>query len=119
MHVVLYCEEDGSVPFSDWFKPLPERARDKIVVRIERLAGLGHELRRPEADYLRDGIYELRAKHLRINYRVLYFFHDNVACVVSHGIIKQQSKVPEKEIEKAISRKVLFESDPDKHTFVG
>ena len=26
----------------------------------ERLAQLGHELRRPEADYLRDQIYELR-----------------------------------------------------------
>jgi hypothetical protein len=30
--------------------------------RIELLSQLGHELRRPAADILRDGIYELRAK---------------------------------------------------------
>ena len=29
------------------------------VVRIRRLAELGHELRRPEADLLRDDIHEL------------------------------------------------------------
>lgn len=30
-------------------------------VRIEQLAEMGYELRRPAADFLRDGIYELRA----------------------------------------------------------
>jgi len=49
------------VPFVDWFRELPTHARDKVLVRIERLRELGHELRRPEADSFRDGIYELRA----------------------------------------------------------
>ncbi len=35
-------------------KPCPQ-AR----LRLERLREMGHELRRPEADFLRDGIYEL------------------------------------------------------------
>lgn len=56
IQVVMYCEEDGSVPFLDWFDDLPEKAQDKCRVRLERLAALGHELRRPEADYLRDNI---------------------------------------------------------------
>ena len=42
---------------------------------IRWLALFGHELRRPKADFLRDGIYELRAREGRANYRVLYFFH--------------------------------------------
>jgi putative component of toxin-antitoxin plasmid stabilization module len=50
---------------------LPARAQDKCTVRIERLAELGHGLRRPEAGFLRDGIYELRAKHGGVNYRML------------------------------------------------
>lgn len=86
------------------------------MVRIERLRELGHALRRPEADYLRDGIYELRAKHSGINYRMLYFFHDRTAVVLSHGIMKQAAEVPPKEIELAMRRKRIFCADPARHT---
>ncbi len=81
--VVIYREEDGSAPFVDWFTELPVYARDKVLVRIERLREPGHELRRPEADLLRDGIYELRATARGVHYRVLYFFHKQVAAVAA------------------------------------
>jgi hypothetical protein len=55
--VVIYREENGSAPFVNWFRELPAHAKDKVLVRLERLRELGHELRRPEADFLRDGIY--------------------------------------------------------------
>jgi phage-related protein len=86
-------------------------------VRVERLKEMGHELRRPEADYLRDGIYELRAKHSRINYRILYFFHERAAVVLTHGIMKQAAEVPSREIDLAIQRKRQFASDPRGHTY--
>lgn len=54
--VVFYQEVAGTVPVLDWLDRLPAKAQDKRRVRIERLRDLGHELRRPEADYLRDGI---------------------------------------------------------------
>jgi hypothetical protein len=41
------------------------------VARIHQLASTGYELCRPAADYLRDGIYELRAKHIHVQYRTL------------------------------------------------
>ena len=113
--VVFYKEDDGSVPILEWLDSLQERALDKCTVRIERLAELGHELRRPEADLLRDGIYELRIGLQHMNYRILYFFHGRLAAVVSHGITKED-KVPSKEIEKAIERKRKFEVDPEGHT---
>jgi phage-related protein len=113
--VVLYCEEDGSVPFMKWFSGLPAHARDKVLVRIERLREPGHELRRPEADLLRDGIHELRATTRGVHYRVLYFFHKQIAAVVAHGVVKQ-SAVPERDINLAIRRKMRFEANPVKHT---
>lgn len=113
--VVVYCEEDGSSPFVDWFGKLPEHARDKVIVRLERLAELGHELRRPEADYLRDGIYELRATVRGVHYRVLFFFHSRIAAVAAHGIVKEQ-RVPDREIDLALKRKQRFEADPSKHS---
>ena len=116
--VVFFREESGSVPLVDWLAALPSVARAKCRVRLDRLEGLGHELRRPEAEYLRDGIYELRTKYAGVNYRMLYFFHGNVATVVSHGLTKQQAAVPPKDIKKAVRRKALFAAHPERHTFV-
>lgn len=114
-HVVIYCEDDGSSPFIDWFGSLPEHGRDKVILRLERLRELGHELRRPEADYLRDGIYELRASARGVNYRVLYFFHGRTAAVVAHGIAKEH-RVPDREIDLALKRKHRFEAAPSIHS---
>ncbi len=114
--VVLYREDDGTVPLLEWLDSLPDKARDKCVVRIERLRELGHELRRPEADFLRDGIYELRAALQGINYRVLYFFHRREAVVLAQGLVKER-EVPPKEIDRAIARKRRFEAAPSRHTY--
>ena len=115
--VVIYRETDGSVPFLDWFNKLSEKAQDKCRVRIERLATMGHELRRPEADYLRDGIYELRVRLRTTNYRMLYFFHGRTAAVLSHGVIKED-QVPANEIDRAIDRRSQFNAHPIRHTVV-
>jgi phage-related protein len=72
---VFYQEGPKMVPVLDWLDSLPKKALDKCRVRIERLRDLGHELRRPEADLLREGIYELRVRLGTVNYLMLYFFH--------------------------------------------
>ncbi len=114
--VIFYQEDDGNVPVLQWLRSLQPKARSKCVVKIERLAALGHELRRPEADYLRDKIYELRVGLQGINYRILYFFHENTTAVLSHGIVKEK-RVPPGEIEKAIKLREKFESNPEAHSY--
>ncbi len=113
--VVLYREEDGTVPFLDWMAQIPSKAQDKCAVKLRRLRQLGYELRRPEADSLRDGIYELRVGLHGISYRMLYFFHGNLAAVVSHGLTKERA-VPAAEIERALRRKAAFVREPVSHT---
>jgi phage-related protein len=113
--VVIYCEQEDPVSFLDWMDSLPVKAQDKCRVRLERLGELGHELRRPEADYLRDGVYELRASLQGVNYRVLYFFHGKAMAVLSHGLTIERA-VPPKKIDRAVERKKKFESDPKRHT---
>jgi phage-related protein len=115
-HVTFYQEDDGTVPVLDWLAGLGDKARAKSLVRIERLKEVGHQLRRPEADYLRDGIYELRVSLQGIHHRVLYFFHGPAVAVLSHGLVKERA-VPPSEIELAIRRKVRFEADPAGHTY--
>lgn len=113
--VILYCEADGTVPILDWLDTLPSKAVAKCRVRIERLAAMGYELRRPEADILRDGIYELRIGLGGRNYRMLYFFHGQQAAILSHGLVKERA-VPSIEIDRAIERKRRFLADPNRHT---
>lgn len=114
--VILFREDDGTVPLLKWLDDLPRKARAKCIARIERLALLGHELRRPEADLLRDGIHELRVGLQGINYRMLYFFHGQDSAVVTHGLTKERI-VPAREIDLAIKRCELFERDPEEHAF--
>ncbi len=115
-NVVFYQEEDGRVPLVEWLDSLTAKAQDKCLARLKRLEDLGHELRRPEVDYLRDDIYELRVSLQGIQYRMLYFFHGKMTAVVSHGIVKEQ-KVPPKEIDRAVERKKKFTANPQRHTF--
>lgn len=114
--VIFYQEADGTVPFLEWYETLPEAVQDKCRIAVERLRESGHQLRRPEADYLRDGIYELRTKRGKGNYRILYFFDGKVAAVVSHGLVKED-RVPPKAIDRARERKLRFQADPSLHTY--
>ena len=115
--IIIFRDKDGSAPFLDWFDRLAEKAKVQCRARLELLAEQGHQLRRPAADYLRDGIYELRAKAGRVQYRMLYFFHGRQAVVISHGITKQEAAVPPTEIERARRRKQAFEADPQRHAY--
>lgn len=114
--VVFYQERKGSVPVLEWLDTLPAKIQDKCVVKIERLRERGHELRRPEADLLRNGIYELRIGREGMNYRILYFFYGRMAAVLAHGLVKER-EVPTKDIQVALERKRCFEQDPYAHTY--
>ena len=73
---VFFADDDGAAPLLEWLDEQDRKVQDKCLVKVDRLQELGYELRRPEADYLRDGIYELRVRHRSVHYRMLYFFHD-------------------------------------------
>ena len=114
---LFFYEENGEAPALEWLIELRERdekAYASCLAKIRMLAAFGHELRRPHADLLRDGIYELRAKRGRVNYRILYFFHGRDVAVLAGGLTKEK-KVPATEIERAIKRKKRYEKDPEKH----
>ncbi len=112
--IFMYREQDGTVPIYDWLDTLPPKARQKCMARIRRLHELGYELRRPEADYLRDGIHELRVGFQGIHHRVLYFFHGVSTAVLSHGLVKEVI-VPPRDIDLALRRKQRFQKAPDLH----
>ena len=100
----------------DWLRGLDEKARNRCLSQLARLRTFGHELRRPAAENLGLGLYELRVKAQGLNLRMLYFFHGNRAVVVTQGFTKQQREVPGSEIQIALDRKAVFEADPATHS---
>lgn len=110
-----YRDRSGDIPVTDWLENLegsePE-AYAKCLARILELSERGYEMRRPHADYLRDGIYELRANGTP--YRILYFFHGKNVVVLSHGI-RKKSKVPPRDIDVAIQRASEVRKSPVAH----
>lgn len=115
VQLYLFKDHEGDVPLLSWLDDLPRKAREKCLARMARLVELGHELRRPEADFLRDGIYELRASYQGVHYRLLYFFSGKAIVVLSHGVTKER-EVPKGEIDRAVTRKKSVEADFKRYT---
>ena len=106
--VEFYADANGNIPVHIWLRSLPKKQRAKGYETIHLLADKGYELHRPYADYLRDGIYELRWKSHRVNYRILYFFHGRKVVFLTNGFTKER-KVPNTEINLALQRKSEIE----------
>ena len=118
--VVFYQGDQNDVPVLDWLKELrrsDQRAYESCVAAIGRLAECGHELRRPLADILKNGVYELRIRKGRVNFRILYFFHGKNVAILGHALTKED-RVPKGDIEKAMRRKKAFETDPAAHSYL-
>src|SRR5437868_6039534 len=107
--VVFFREEDGRVPALEtiltWAKR-DLRIGSKCFERIDSLRSLGHELRRPAADYLRDNIHELRSTFGTVQYRLLYFFAHGKA-VIACAVAKEGS-VPDNDIDLAVRYRALY-----------
>ena len=116
--ITVFCDVRGEAELLVWLGELKEkvpRAHDKVQAYVKMLYLDGNALRRPVADYLRDGIYELRPKVGTVNYRVLYFFSGAGKATLSHGLTKE-GEVPDEDIELAIENKRLVEANFDQHT---
>ncbi len=125
--VIFYRDDDReqTVPIVKWLEAQSNRVQAKCQAYLKQLEDSGHELRRPVADFLRDGIYELRPSYQSVQYRMLYFFPrpdkskpgtPRKTVVVSHGLVKGGA-VPDVEIDRAVERKKKFEGNPKRHTF--
>ena len=78
---------------------------------IELLAINGNKLREPYAKYLRDGIFELRAKEGSDITRVLYFYVVGNKAVLTHGFVKKTEKTPPSEIDRAIRYRAQYNEE--------
>lgn len=106
--ILIFLKSNGKCPVEEWIDGLQAPEAHKCIARILQLKAWGHELRRPTADLLRDGIYELRAGP---QLRILYFFDPPGRAVLTDVIRKKTNKVPPNEIDQAIEQRSEYLRD--------
>jgi len=114
--IIFFAERNVS-PAIIWLDDQPPKVQLKFVRLMELLREQGARLSRPHAAPLRDKIYELRVRHLNVNYRLLYFFHGQGIAVVGHGCTKER-EVDHADIERAIERREKYLRRPEAHRYV-
>ena len=119
VEAIFYQEKEGDVPVLDWLKRLETqdpKAYTKCTARIELLEQRGHQLRRPQADSIGQGLYELRIHHGRVHYRILYSFHGDSQAPLLSAFTKER-RLPPIEIQRAQERRLKFDRNPQQHTY--
>ncbi len=106
-NIYYFLDQRGNNPVKDFIKSLPVNERAKVFTYIGELKKQGSNLRRPIADYLGQGIYELRPK----NNRIFYFFFLRDSAVLLHAIKKKADRIPERDLELCIKRKAQVEQE--------
>ena len=106
--IKYYKNDVGECPIDDFIDALSEKDKDKINAWIRHLGQKGAEVRRPQADYLRDGIHELRIKLSGKETRTLYFFCFEEYIILTHTFVKNTNKVPDAQINRALIYKQDF-----------
>jgi phage-related protein len=104
--VRFYIDDRGRQPVRDFIDAQPLKDQVKILAYLEELKKQGHNLRRPVADYLGEGIYELRPKHNRI----FYFFFSKGCVVLLHALRRRTDKIPTDDLALCIKRREQVES---------
>lgn len=104
--IYYFVDERGDNPVRDFIESLPLKERAKVFAYINELKRQGNNLRRPMADYLEDGIYELRAK----DNRIFYFFYLKDNAVLVHAAKKKTREIPRNDLNLCLKRKQLVET---------
>ena len=99
--VEFYRTVTGDEPALEYIRAQVKAHRAKIGRALSYLEEVGHEARRPAADYLGESIYELRIGVDGHQHRLLYFFHGRTLIVVTGGFLKKAERVPTEELVRA------------------
>ncbi|MBC8420734.1 MAG: type II toxin-antitoxin system RelE/ParE family toxin [Desulfobacterales bacterium] len=108
--MIFYRSASGKCPIEEFVEDLPVEDAKEVVAAIAALRELGNNARRPLADYLEDGIYELRARRFKKQFRVLYTYAGRQTILLLTGFVKKTKSVPARVLNKAKAlKKEYFE----------
>jgi phage-related protein len=95
--LVFFESARGESQVLHFLRGLDKKTRQEAGAILADLEEMGHGLERPDAAFLRDGIYELRIISLRNQYRLLYFFA-GAKIVIANAFVKKRQRIPERRL---------------------
>jgi len=111
--IEYYQKENGEIPVENFLLTLNPKLRAKAYSDIMLLKRLGINIREPYSAPVKGdrykGLFELRTKFSSDVTRMFYFLFDKNKFVLLHGFVKKTNKLPEREIEQALSYKNDYE----------
>lgn len=113
MYRAEFAEYQGKFPFWEFLNSLTSDERAEVFASIDKLLELKNNNNRiPDklSKFIRDGIFELRVKHLNKISRSFYFYEKNQRLIFTNGFIKKTDKIPPQEFEKALKIKKIYSS---------
>lgn len=105
--IYYFVDKDRVAPVKEFIASLAIKEQAKVYAYICELKKQGNNLRRPMADYLKGGIYELRPK----DNRIFYFFYLRDSVVLLHAIKKKTRDIPEDDLRLCFKRKGQVETE--------
>jgi phage-related protein len=104
--IYFFVDKDGNRPVKEFIDSLTKKEQSKAHAYFTELKKEWNNLRRPMADYLKDGIYELRPK----NNRIFYFFYLREKAILVHAIKKYVKRIPADDLRLCIKRRLETEA---------
>jgi len=102
-----YETRNGDVPVAEFLDSLSDEEFKQLDNQVDRLEEHGTGLGRPHVGYLRDKIWELRARRGRVRLRLLFFRAGN-RFVLTRGFRKKSDRVRDSELDEAVANRTDY-----------
>lgn len=100
-----YRSQPGRCPVEEFIDSLDTKSRARVARTLDLLEEFGTELGMPYARHLEKQLWELRVRHSRNQYRVIYYLATGQTFVLLHGFTKKTGPVPRSDMEIAERRR--------------
>lgn len=100
-NIEYYQSGTGKVPVEEFIDSLDAKSRTRIARTLDLLEEFGISLGMPYARHLEKQLWELRTRHGRNRYRIIYFLITGQTFILLHGFTKKTGPVPKSDMEMA------------------
>jgi len=104
-NIEYYQSEAGRSPVKEFIDSLDAKSRTRVAKTLDLLEEFGIDLGMPFARHLEKQLWELRVRHGRNRYRIIYFLATGQTFVLLHGLIKKTGPVPRSDMGIAEQRR--------------
>lgn len=103
--IEYYESESGRCPVEEFIDSLDAKSRAGVARTLDLLEEFGIDLGTPYAKHLEKQLRELRIRHGRNRYRIIYFLATGQTFILLHGFTKKTGPVPRANIETSERRR--------------